>query len=188
MAADNATKNVSDTASVAEEKAIKTIENVEETNLGKKLPTEIHDIKLCDILKFILMSSTANFLPCYIVYGRAYANFVDYIRGCLFVCYIISSVAVFMFTVVGYASNTTSFFRYCLFSTIAKASFSLVLMFMSNVRQGLTQLILSLIYYFYLDVTDFFLLYYLALYFKRVESDDYDDNGEPLKKDKEAAK
>lgn len=185
MAENEGINKISETASVAEEKAVKTMENIETSKIGKKLPTELHDIKLTDILKFVLLSSTANFLPCFLIYGRSMeSRFTEIPRAILFFCYILCSVSVCLFTLVGYMSNTTSFFKYCLFSGIAKASFSVVLMFMAYIRQGLMKLMVAMIYYLYTDVTDFFLLYYLALYFKRIESDEYDDEGNLIKKEK----
>ncbi len=184
MTDNDGVKKISDTASQAEEKAVETMENIETSKLGKKLPTEIHDVKLTDIIKFVLLSSTANFLPCLLIYGKTFTyRAVEWPRRILFFCYILCTVAVFMFTLVGYMSNTTSFFKYCLFSSIGKASFSLVLMFMAFVSESLFKIIISMIYYLYTDVTDFFLLYYLALYFKRVESDEYDYEGNLIKKE-----
>lgn len=186
MAAETGTQKMADTANAAEEKAIQTIDNVESTKFGKKIPTNVHEVKLKDIIKIVLMSSTLNFIPCYLIYGREYGNKLDWLRAGLFLCFIIFSVTLFMFALVAYASNTSAFFKFCLFSSIGKASFSLILMIMANIRQGWIQFVLSLIFYLYLDVTDFLVLYYLAIFFKRIESDEYDDNGEPLKNEEKS--
>lgn len=173
----NKEEEVVDRAEVAEQKVVEAVDKIETSKMGRSLPTEVHNIQIGDIVKMLLLSNFANFMPLYIIFTRDVSSYVNWIRKLLNFIFIVSFIWNVTLGFFGYVSGAKELYKFLLAGTIVKGATSLIIMIMCTIGQGFSSIAIGFIFVLYVSFLDLLFLYYLALYFKRLDSDEYDQYG-----------
>ncbi|EPR79889.1 hypothetical protein SLOPH_2267 [Spraguea lophii 42_110] len=166
----------------AENKVKTKIFEIENSAVGKRLPTQIENITLADVIWMTILSDAVLSLGIYLIVDalqmqkgfRATILMVDkYILGfSTLLSFIIDGYCYFMRWGDGY-----------LFFLILKClkGVAMLVAMLASSFSGMITRILSIVYILSGIGLSLCLLYYMAIFLKRVESDEYDDFGQPVK-------
>ncbi|KAG0438069.1 hypothetical protein DMUE_3330 [Dictyocoela muelleri] len=172
-----------------ESKVYNIIDHIENTSLGQKLPTKIENIKFSDIVEMLL-------ILCIIYTGAIYSilQCKSYESGHM---KWIWSVLKWGFLFIGVAGSIFDFFIYLLvYGELNVFSICLRILKMVTVAVFVVAAMLSgflsnfivIMVYIFMIALDLTVLYYMTIFFKRVQSDKYDNYGDLKEENKDGVK
>lgn len=181
--ADNKTEEVKQKLENTDRKVKDSIKKIEESQFGKSIPMEIKGINLYNIIKFLNLFLLYSDLAIHLQIQAKASSFTGYKK-------IFYTVIKYLFYIVGFGGDVFALgafiagvaflFKFILvFKTIKMVTVLLVMFFISEF--GLFTLGLAMVFGILSCCFDFIHVYYCALFFERIESEDYDQYGSPVK-------
>lgn len=162
------------------------IQNIERTTVGRKIPKEIGNITFFDLLKctwvavLILDLAIVLIMDARQVGTRWFSRYPMSTIKLLFL--VVGMLADFAMFIV-FMSSMSYMFKFVFCIKAVKSILVIVTMVMSS--SGALMYMFSGVFGVLVLILDFLFVYYLSIYFDRLESDEYDDYGIPAAKDKE---
>ncbi|KAL0265925.1 UNVERIFIED_CONTAM: hypothetical protein PYX00_011642 [Menopon gallinae] len=162
------------------------IQNIERTTVGKKIPKEIGNVTFFDLLKctwvavLILDLAIVLILDARQAGTKWFSKYPMIIIELLFL--VVGMLADFaMFAV--FMSSLSYMFKFVFCIKMVKSVLVILVLVISST--GTLMHIFSGVFGILILILDFLFVYYLSIYFDRLESDEYDDYGIPAAKDKD---
>ncbi|KAM0687174.1 hypothetical protein COBT_001589 [Conglomerata obtusa] len=171
-------------ADEAEKKVEEGVEAVEHSKYGQKIPTHIEKIEFREIVFGTIFMVGVLIIPVYLLISidakietKGLFSFAkNFVKWSI----IIAGFIGLAFDVVMIMSKKTLLLKVSMVLKLWKAvACLLMIIFISNLR-GLNRLLL-IVYLCGVIMVDALFIYYTVIYFKRINSDDYDDKGTPKK-------
>lgn len=181
-------EQVVEAAAVVEEKAMVAADSLEKSKLGESIPLEIVNVSLCDITKYLMFFIIFDAIPIYLISCESAGDkekmtekVTGFMRSLLKSLFIFSVAASALLNIVAFYGKMLSLYKFVVPAAIFKTGMAVIIVVCTSFWYSYTALALSVIYSLKIVALDSLFLYYLAMLLKRIESDDYDGNGERLK-------
>ncbi|KAK1348701.1 DUF5090 domain-containing protein [Hamiltosporidium tvaerminnensis] len=171
-------------AAEAEQKVHGTVEKVEKSSYGKKIPTSFEKVKFINIIKANAWINFIATIPIYIfiVEDTNKASKFKYVTKFLKYLFLFGGLIPVVLDVIAVYLKMPFLFKFIILSKTIKA----VLIILSMLVIAFGALYVRLLAYFYMMMVillDFLFVYYIALLFKRIDSEEYDNEGEKIVRD-----
>lgn len=169
----------------AEKKVNEQVDKVENSKVGSKMPTQIKEIDLKGIIYANLMMIMFNTVPIYLFLGIAdgmsTSNFKFIYKICKWALFF-SGIVCVIFDAMVIAFKQRAFYKLSLIIKAVKISITILSLFACKFTSNIDRS-LYIMYGLSCIMMDLVFIYYSSLYFKRLASDDFDDEGNPKKQD-----
>ncbi|AFM98574.1 DUF5090 domain-containing protein [Encephalitozoon hellem] len=173
-------EKVLDAANVVEAKAMSAIDNVEKSSLGSSIPLEV-SLPLRELTKYLMLFTIFESIPVYLISCEENKNeFLHWIsRGTGFIFLIIAIMAAAL-DIVTFYGKMFNFYKFVVPVTLVKTALAFLVIVFSNIS-SIYVVFLAVLYSLRIALFDALFLYYLAILLRRIESDEYDNNGERIR-------
>lgn len=167
-------------ANVLEEKAITAADNLENSKLGDVIPLEIVSLPLYDLTKYLMFFIIFDAIPTYLIScvetKGTVTTWIIRVRDTLFITATIVSTVV---NLLAFYAKMITLYKLVVPIALIKTAIAVVVILTSSFYSFIT-VCLALLYVVRVMVLDSLFLYYLVILLKRIESDEYDNNGEKI--------
>lgn len=162
------------------------IQHIEKTTVGQKIPKEIESITFFDLLKYTWVAALILDLAIVLILDARKMGtrwFARYPMTTIkFVFLVVGMLADFAMFIV-FMSSMSYMFKFVFCSKAIKSVIVIVSLVVSS--SGAMMYVFSGVFGVLVLILDFLFVYYLSIYFDRLESEEYDDYGIPTAKDKD---
>lgn len=175
-------EKVLDAANAVEVKAMSTVDSVEKSSLGSSIPLEIVSVPLRDMTKYLMFFTIFESIPVYLISCEENKNeVVHWISSGVGLIFLVAAIISAALNLATFYGKMFSLYKFVVPATIARTIVAFVVVVFSNISTKYV-IFLSIAYSLRIVAFDALFLYYLAILLRRIESDEYDNNGEKLKK------
>lgn len=173
-------EKVLDAANVVEAKAMNAIDNVEKSSIGNSIPLEV-SLPLRELTKYLMFFTIFESIPIYLITCEGNKNeFLHWISKATGFVFLIIAITAAVLDLVTFYGKLFYLYKFVVPVTLVKSAIAFVVVVFSNIS-SMYVVILAILYSLRITVFDALFLYYLAILLRRIESDDYDNDGERLK-------
>jgi hypothetical protein len=167
-------------ADEAEMKVKEGVEKIEHSSAGKKLPTHIERIEFSDIVKIILVITGMLVVPLYIIVDEdMLSTRIHALRWVMLsIKYMVLAfglVGVLIDAIIIFFKLGVLFKLILLLKSLKVISVVLSMIFVTTDTWFVK--VLAMLYMIFIILVDLVFIYYSALYFARIESDEFDGQG-----------
>ncbi|AFN83296.1 hypothetical protein EROM_070450 [Encephalitozoon romaleae SJ-2008] len=175
-------EKVLDAANVVEAKAMSAIDNVEKSSLGNSIPLEV-SLPLRELTKYLMLFTIFESIPVYLIFCEGNKNeFLHWISKGTGLIFLVIAIIAGILDLVTFYGKMFNLYKFVVPATLAKTALSFLVVVFSNIS-SMYVVFIAILYSLRIALFDALFLYYLAILLRRIESDDYDNNGERLRKD-----
>ncbi|KAF7682944.1 hypothetical protein TCON_1838 [Astathelohania contejeani] len=180
-------------AEESEKKVKETIGKIENSTVAHYIPTSVEKINFIDIVKITMLIMFISTIPIYVILdsnaNRPFRVINWIMKGIRFIMFWVGIVGAGFDAIVVFM-RLDSLFRIVLLTKLIKDVAIVLSILITSFNTWIVKIfaISFMLYNIFLDAV---FVYYLAIFFKRLESKDYDDDGNPIvaaKSDEAAAK
>lgn len=180
-------EKVLDAANVVETKAMNAIDNVEKSSLGNSIPLEV-SLPLRELTKYLMLFTIFESIPVYLISCEGNKNeFLHWISKGTGLIFLVIAIIAGILDLVTFYGKMFNLYKFVVPATLVKTALAFLVVVFSNIS-SMYVVLLAILYSLRIALFDALFLYYLAILLRRIESDDYDNNGERLRKDERGEK
>lgn len=168
----------------ADKKVDQGVNAIEQSKVGQVLPTHIEKIEFRDIVFGLLFLIGILTIPTYLfisTYIEAKAPTRSWVGLMCYYSLLFTGVLGIAFDMVVIMMKKQPLLKVSMLLKVIKAITLVVMMFLLR-KGGLIANCLRIAYFLGVMAVDALFVYYSAIYFRRLASSDYDDQGRPVKK------
>ncbi|CAD25582.1 hypothetical protein [Encephalitozoon cuniculi GB-M1] len=163
-----------------EAKTMDTIDNVEKSSLGSSIPLEVN-LPLHEMTKYLMFFTMFESIPVYLISCEGNKNeFLHWISRGTSLIFLITAIVAGLLDLVTFYGKMSSLYKFVILTTGVRAIAAFLVVVFSNIS-SMYVVILAILYFLRIATFDGLFLYYFAILLRRIESDDYDNNGRRLK-------
>lgn len=161
----------------AEQKVQTTIETVQNSKLGRYLPTEIREVTIKDIVKLLIFTIFANTMPLYFIFSGTWPKYISYLSYIFSPAFVILSLAQFFLGIILYITCIQDLHIFLTIATVLKSALNIVLISIFEFKFTFLRITMIFSYLFWITGVDVAFLYYIAIYLDNENSKTLDEHG-----------
>eukprot|EP00866_Antonospora_locustae_P001945 jgi/Antlo1/1945/117 len=162
------------------------IQHIEKTAVGQKIPKEIENITFFDLLKYTWVASLILDLAIVLILDARQMGtrwFSRYPMTTIKMVFLVVGMLADFAMFIVFMSSMSNMFKFVFCTKAVKSVLVIVALIMSS--SGAMMYVFSGVFGFLVLIIDFLFVYYLSIYFDRLESEEYDDYGISTAKEKD---
>ncbi|KAM0671505.1 hypothetical protein CWI42_080420 [Ordospora colligata] len=160
-----------------EEKTNYAVDVIGNSSIGNYIPLEVKYLSLYEMTEYSMFFTILEIIPVYLMAHADGKSTFTHIMGTIFIIIAMLSIGL---SLAAFYTKMFELYKYVVIMSMTKVLIASIIVIFLNLSDWYI-VILALIYALKIVGFEGLFLYYLAILFRRSQSDEYDDRGEKIK-------